>query len=165
VLPSDEEPDADRALQLRAAIMEETVRALVPGLWLYDVANTIARRFPTVASGWLCALKKFGLEEVTPSNAWLLKTLDLTSRHDVSFYDAAYHSLALIHGGVFVTADTRYANKVKESGSVVELSEWEPPRSAALRPGGKPGKESLIPLRGEVLRTGLSILRLGDPTS
>jgi hypothetical protein len=68
---------------------------------------------------------KFGLEEVAPSNAWLLKTLDLTSRHDVSFYDAAYHSLALIHGGVFVTADSRHANKVKESGSVVELSEWE----------------------------------------
>jgi predicted nucleic acid-binding protein len=102
VLPSDEDPDADRALQLRTAIMEETVRALVPGLWLYDVANTIARRFPTVASGWLSALMKFGLEEVTPSNAWLLKTLDLPSRHDVSFYDAAYHSLALIHGGVFV---------------------------------------------------------------
>ncbi len=140
VLPSDEEPDADRALQLRAAIMEETVRALVPGLWLYEVGNTIARRFPTVASGWLSALMKFGLEEGTPSNAWLLKTLDLTSRHDVSFYDAAYHSIALIHGGVFVTADTRYANKVKESGSVVELGEWEPPRPAASRPRGKPGK-------------------------
>ena len=83
---------------------------------------------------------KFGLEEMTPSNGWLLKTLDLTSRHDVSFYDAAYHSLALIHGGVFVTADTHYANKVKESGSVVALSEWEPPRSAASRPSGKHGK-------------------------
>jgi predicted nucleic acid-binding protein len=81
---------------------------------------------------------KFGLEEVTPSNAWLLKALDLTSRHDVTFYDAAYHSLALIHGGVFVTADTRYANKVKESGSVVALSQWEPPpRAAASRPSGK----------------------------
>jgi len=138
VLPSDEEPDSDKALLLRTAIVEETVRALVPGLWLYEVANTIARRFPTVASGWLSALMKFGLEEVTPSNAWLLKALDLTSRHDVTFYDAAYHSLALIHGGVFVTADTRYANKVKESGSVVALSQWEPPpRVAASRPSGK----------------------------
>ena len=32
VLPSDEEPHADRALLLRTAIVEETVRALVPGL-------------------------------------------------------------------------------------------------------------------------------------
>jgi predicted nucleic acid-binding protein len=140
VLPSDEEPHADRALLLRTAIVEETVRALVPGLWLYEVANTIARRFPAVASGWLSALMKFGLEEVPPSNAWLLKALELTSRHDVTFYDAAYHSLALIHDGIFVTADTRYANKVKESGSVVALNEWEPPRSAAPRPSGKPGK-------------------------
>jgi len=140
VLPSDEEPDADRALLLRTAIMDETVRALVPGLWIYEVGNTVARRFPTVASGWLSALMKFGLEEVTPSNAWLLKTLDLMSRHDVTFYDAAYHSLALMHGGVFVTADTRYANKVKESGSVVALSDWDPPRPAASRPSGKRGK-------------------------
>ena len=140
VLPSDEEPDSDRALLLRTAIMEEAVRALVPGLWLYEVGNTIARRFPTVASGWLSALMKFGLEEAVSSNAWLLKTLDLTSRHDVTFYDAAYHSLALIHGGVFITADTRYADKVKESGSVVALSEWEPPRAAVSRPSGKRGK-------------------------
>jgi predicted nucleic acid-binding protein len=140
VLPSDEEPDADRALLLRTAIVEETVRALVPGLWLYEVADTIARRFPAVASGWLSALMKFGLEEGPPSNAWLVKALELTSRHDVTFYDAAYHSVALINGGVFVTADTRYANKVKESGSVVALSEWEPPRSAAPRRSGKQGK-------------------------
>jgi len=39
VLPSDEEPDADRALLLRTAIVEEAVRSLVPGVWLYEVAD------------------------------------------------------------------------------------------------------------------------------
>ncbi len=34
VLPSDDEPDADKALVLRDAILEEDVRALVPALWL-----------------------------------------------------------------------------------------------------------------------------------
>ena len=47
VLPSDDEPDADKALLLRAAIVNEAVRALLPALWLYEVGNTIARRFPT----------------------------------------------------------------------------------------------------------------------
>jgi predicted nucleic acid-binding protein len=133
VLPSDDEPDADRALLLRTAVLEEGVRALVPALWLYEVGNTVARRFPAEASGWLSALIKFGLEEAPPSNSWLAKTLELTTRHDVSFYDAAYHSLALVHGGLFVTADARYASRVAEFGCIVTLSEWKPPRPLSRR--------------------------------
>jgi predicted nucleic acid-binding protein len=127
VLPSDDEPDRDKALLLRAAIQDETVHALLPALWLYEVGNTIARRFPMHASGWLSALMKFGLEEASPSQPWLAKTLELTRRYEVSFYDAAYHALALIHKGLFVTADSRYVNRVTEPGSVIALSEWQPP--------------------------------------
>lgn len=127
VLPSDDEPDADKALLLRAAIQNEAVHVLLPGLWLFEVGNTIARRFPTHASAWLSALMKFGLEEASPSQPWLAKTLELTRRYEVSFYDAAYHALALIHKGLFVTADSRYVNRVMEPGSVIALSEWQPP--------------------------------------
>lgn len=134
VLPSDDEPDADHARLLRAAIRDEAVRALVPALWLYEVGNTIARRFPQHAEAWLSALMKFGLEEAPPSHAWLAKVLELTGRYEVSFYDAAYHALALLHEGLFVTADTRYVDRVKESGSVVALSEWQVPRPPPSRP-------------------------------
>src|SRR4051812_27849222 len=78
VLPCDTEPDADKALLLRAAIQDEVVDALLPALWLYEVGNTIARRFPMHASSWLSALMKFGLEEASPSQVWLAKTLELT---------------------------------------------------------------------------------------
>ena len=127
VLPSDDEPDADKALLLRDAIQDEAVHVLLPGLWLFEVGNTIARRFPTHASAWLSALMKFGLEEASPSQPWLAKTLELTRRYEVSFYDAAYHALALIHKGLFVTADSRYVNRVTEPGSVISLTEWQPP--------------------------------------
>lgn len=133
VLPSDDEPDADKAILLRNAILDETVRALLPALWLYEVGNTVARRFPTQAFAWLSSLMKFGIEEAPPSNPWLLKTLELVSRHDVTFYDAAYHSLALVHGGLFVTADTRYVNRATESGSVIALGEWQLPRTLSRR--------------------------------
>ena len=133
VLPSDDEPDADKALLLRAAIVDETVHALLPALWLYEVGNTVARRFPTHASGWLSALMKFGLDETLPSPVWLAKTLELTSHYAVSFYDAAYHALALIHGGLFVTADIRYIKRVTKVGSVISLSDWQPPREPASR--------------------------------
>ena len=127
VLPSDEEPDTDKALLLRAAIVDEAVHVLMPSLWLFEVGNTIVRRFPTHASAWLSALMKFGLEEAAPSQPWLAKTLELTRRYEVSFSDAAYHALAFIHKGSFVTADSRYANRVMEAGSVIALSEWQPP--------------------------------------
>ena len=131
MLPGDEEPDADRSLLLRAAVVGETIRALVPTLWLFEVGNTIARRFPNQAPAWLSALVKFGLSEYPPSQQWLAKTLDLTNRHDVSFYDAAYHAIALLHDGIFVTADIRYATRAKGSGGVVALGEWSPPRAPA----------------------------------
>ncbi len=128
VLPWNEEPDADKALLLRKAIADGDVRALMPSLWFYEVGNTVARRFPTHAPGWMSALMKFGFKEVSPSHRWLEKVLELTRRYEVSFYDAAYHSLAIIHGGSFVTADTRYAARVAEAGSVVALGEWRPSR-------------------------------------
>jgi predicted nucleic acid-binding protein len=127
VLPSDDEPDVDRAIFLRDAILDETVRAVLPALWLYEVGNTVARRFPAQASAWLSALMKFGIEEVAPSGPWLGKALELTGRHAVTFYDAAYHSLAIVHGGVLVTADNRYVERAAESGSITALSEWQPP--------------------------------------
>lgn len=127
VLPSDDEPDADKALQLRAAIVDDTVHAIVPPLWIYEVGNTVTRRFPAHAQTWLSALLRFGLEEMPVSQSWLGKSLDLTSRHEVSFYDAAYHALALLHKGLFVTADAKYANRASESGSVITLAEWKPP--------------------------------------
>src|SRR2546427_11893141 len=74
VLSPDDEPDADKALLLRTAIVDDAVRALLPALWLYEVGNTIARRFPTHALDWLSALMKFGLEEAPASHPWLAKT-------------------------------------------------------------------------------------------
>lgn len=130
-LPSDDEPGADRALMLRNAIRDDVVRAVVPSLWLFEVGNTIARRFPEHARAWLSALVKFSLEEQAASPQWLRQALDLTGRYPVSFYDAAYHATAIIQGGVFVTADERYVALASSHGAVVALQEWVPPRRRA----------------------------------
>lgn len=62
---------------------------------LGQVSNTVARRFPVHASAWLTSLMKFGLTEAVPSDAWLAAALELTRTYEVSFYDAAYHALAI----------------------------------------------------------------------
>ena len=127
VLPSENEPDADKALVLRNAILKEDVCALVPALWLYEVGNTVARRFPVHAAAWLAALMKFELQESSPSRQWLAAALQLTERYGVTFYDAAYHAVAIVHNGLFVTADTRYVSRANEAGAVVMLSAWASP--------------------------------------
>jgi predicted nucleic acid-binding protein len=132
VLPGDE-LGSERALALRDAIRDEHVRAIVPGLWLYEVGNTVARRYPDHARAWLSALAKFGLEEAPATQSWLTKALDLTKAYAVSFYDAAYHATALVHGGVFVTADERYAKRTSASGAVVMLEDWTSPRPSNPR--------------------------------
>ena len=132
VLPSEDEPDADKALLLRGAILADVVRVIVPPLWLYEVGNTIARRFPAHATAWLTAMIKFGLEEAAPSASWLATALELTRTHRVTFSDAAYHALAISRKGVFVTADVRYADRMAMDRSVVALSDWMPPAMPSL---------------------------------
>jgi predicted nucleic acid-binding protein len=120
---------------MRNAIRDELVRAVVPGLWIYEVGNTIARRFPTHAGEWLAALAKFALEEAPVSPRWLTQALQLTRSCSVTFYDAAYHATALVNDGVFVTADVRYLQQAASHGGVVYLDDWNPPRNP--RPQGR----------------------------
>ena len=95
VLASEDEPDADKTLLLRGAIFADVVRVIVPPQWLYEVGNTIARRLPAHATACLSAMIKFGLPEAAPSASWLASALELTRTHRVTFYDAAYHALAI----------------------------------------------------------------------
>lgn len=62
--------------------------------------------------------------------------LELTDCYPVSFYDAAYHATALVHRGVFVTADQRYVSNAMPHGAVVTLGEWVPPRRSGSKRRG-----------------------------
>ncbi|MBI4401483.1 MAG: hypothetical protein HY581_07620, partial [Nitrospirae bacterium] len=45
----------------------------------------------------------------------------------VTFYDAAYHVLALHTKGLYITADAAYVKRAKRKGHVTLLSEWKGP--------------------------------------
>jgi predicted nucleic acid-binding protein len=46
--------------------------------------------------------------------------------HDLNhhLFDTLYHAVALVHGGVLVTADERYFLKARRIGSIVRLRSW-----------------------------------------
>ena len=46
-------------------------------------------------------------------------------RHAVTFYDAAYHAVALELEGTMVTADAAYVRKAVRSGALVRLGEFD----------------------------------------
>ena len=118
------EDDLEAALRLRDAATSRKIRLRVPSLWLYEAGNTLARRFPKRAAETLRLLVAFNLEESIPDNRWLAQAIELTQRYGVTFYDAAYHALALVEKGVFVTADQKYVRRAGKAGRVVTLKEW-----------------------------------------
>lgn len=127
VLRAPDEPDTEKALALREATISGAVTMVVPRLWLYEVGNTLTRRFPAQAEALLEALLDFGLIEARRSPRWLRQTVSLAMEYGVTFYDAAYHATALVCGGVFVTADERYVRRAASAGGLMLLREWETP--------------------------------------
>ncbi len=124
VLPSTSEPDAAAALRLRDAAVSGKVRLKVPGLWLYEVGNILTRNFPAQALPMLEALISFGISVGDTDEPWRKQAVALVQEYRVTFYDAAYHALALIGRGTFVTADGKYVARAKRAGAISLLTEY-----------------------------------------
>lgn len=124
VLRSADEGDQETALRIRDLAIEEKVLLKVPSLWLYEVGNTISRIFPKQSRELLLALTAFGLEEVPWNQQWFDQCLAIVQRYKVTFYDATYHSLAIVEKGIFVTADKQYVRKTQALGSVQSIDNW-----------------------------------------
>lgn len=123
VLQGDGEPDRDAALGLRAAWLDERCELIVPTLWLYEVGNVLGLKRPADADAFLHALADLGLQEAAP-HGYLPAIVTLMRQRKVTFYDAAYHALAIHVGGTMVTADAAYVRRARAAGSVVLLADW-----------------------------------------
>lgn len=133
VLPSQDEPDLVTAIALRDAILLGDVDARVPTLWLYEVGNMLARRFPDRAAQILDVLSRFNLVSAPRTSRWLKVALGLTRNYGVTFYDAAYHAHAITRRGTFVTADEKYIERAGAAGALTRLADWSSPGAQALR--------------------------------
>ncbi len=127
VLPGDDDQDTDAALALRDEAVAGTVDLVVPQLWIYEVGNTLARRFPEDADELLMSLADFGLAEAKLDARWRARAVSLSVRYGVAFCDAAYHAVALGLRGVFVTADERYVRRASGAGGISSLRLWRRP--------------------------------------
>lgn len=127
-LASSDEQDRDRALALKESWLSATCELLVPSLWIYEVGNILGMKRPIEANALLQALVDLDLEEANPAE-YLTPIFQLMRKFKVTFYDAAYHGLAIERGGLMLTADEAYVRKTQQAGHIALLSNWAPPVS------------------------------------
>ncbi|MBI3401503.1 MAG: type II toxin-antitoxin system VapC family toxin [Acidobacteria bacterium] len=126
ILRSDDEPDRDRASDLKTAWLDDACELIVPSLWVFEVGNILGLKHPATAAPLLQAMLDLGLREEAP-HGYAGAILSLMREHKVTFYDAAYHALAIRHRGTMLTADRAYVKKAARAGHVTLLNEWRAP--------------------------------------
>jgi predicted nucleic acid-binding protein len=123
VLESTDEENRDRALELREAWISGSCEIVVPSLWFFEVGNIVGMKQPSSAVQLMRKLTSYHFEE-EPDHAIVERAFDLMKRFKVTFYDAAYHAVAINHSGTFLSADDVYVRKTASAGHIRLLADW-----------------------------------------
>ncbi len=130
VLEREDEADQPQAKRLQEALLAERVEIRLPTLWRYEVGNVLGLKKPAMAVELMNALLAYEFEEVSLKTEYALAILEhMSDVKGVTFYDSAYHVLAMRTRGLYLTADTAYLKRAKRKGHVALLSEWDGPPS------------------------------------
>ena len=125
VLQKEEEPNFLAAFQILEAYQAERIDIRLPSLWRYETSNILVLKQPTFAEEAMKLLLAYDFPEEALHRDYCLAVIDfMKGIKGVSFYDAAYHVLALQVEGTYVTADARYVEKTHRKSHVRLLSKW-----------------------------------------
>lgn len=121
----EETNHTEEALKLYYDFGDGKVDLIAPVHIFTEVANTIGRKIPKAALACFSDLKQMRIREYMLSIELSSIAFKLMQKHpEISFYDAAYHALALQEGATFITADKRYYEHMKCEGNLMHLSEY-----------------------------------------
>jgi predicted nucleic acid-binding protein len=129
VMRAPDEEAQPQALALRAAWLAGNVEIVVPTLWAFEVGNVLGVKQSARAPALLHAMFDLALPE-EPVAAYAAQIFELMSGCGVTFYDAAYHALAIRRRGTMLTADRRYITKAGRAGHLAWLADWRLPSAA-----------------------------------
>jgi predicted nucleic acid-binding protein len=125
VLQESNDSEHDGAIRFIRAYQTESFDILLPTLWRYEVGNVLGLKTPGTANESMATLLAFRFPEESLDQDYCLAVLDFMREiRGVTFYDAAYHVLALRTGSTLLTADARYVKKASGKQQVMLLSEW-----------------------------------------
>ena len=124
--PGPSERDRDKAEEVLAAWLEGKADILLPRLWAFEMGNVLALKNPGHASEMMEVFLGYRFPEAETTPDLCREAFRLVQRCGVTFYDAAYHAVALRNGGTMLTADEAYYRKASGHGSVALLHEFGP---------------------------------------
>lgn len=126
-----DEPDRDDAVAFFEFAERRQLPLSAPSIFVYEVL-AVAAQSPfgsEKAFGLIRGVRQSGFTIVEAGDAIIRRAMEISnSGHPntgyPTFYDASYHALALLLGGVFLTSDHRHVAKASAFGSVVLLKDW-----------------------------------------
>lgn len=121
---SDREDHIDRALALLEEIRESRIELLQPPHWLAEVAAVVTRLRPEIVEEFLDLLAAFRVKVVADPTIYK-RASRMAQELDKHVFDTLYHAVALEHGAVLVSADSKYSLKALPLGNLILLANWK----------------------------------------
>lgn len=122
-----EEEFTEIALKFRSKFIDRGIEIIEPDLLLYEIANALRYNKNFYKSDVEEAIKSLVDMEISilvPSTKVMNLGAELAYKYNITFYDAFYIALAKTLNILFVTADNRLYEKVKELEFVKLLKEF-----------------------------------------
>ncbi|MEK7672899.1 MAG: type II toxin-antitoxin system VapC family toxin [Patescibacteria group bacterium] len=108
------EENHKEALKLREDFLKNNIEFAIPTLAIYEAMNYMVRKEPNKALLFLSQLLSMKINQFSITLGNTAKSLDITEAFKkTSFYDAHYHSLAILNNATFITADEKYYEQAK----------------------------------------------------
>lgn len=125
VFKAPKEDHLEQALLLLDEWVEGRINLIVPTLWCFEVGNILGLKSGNLASETMALLLDYNFEEQAMSAEICRLAFSIMNDCRVTFYDAAYHAVALTRSATFLTADETYVRKASHLGQVMLLKDWE----------------------------------------
>jgi len=118
-----EEESSNKARQLRDSFATGKIGLSVPSLLFYEALNALWRS-GMFSEKELClvakALTKYGFDAWEPKGKILEQAAMVSSKHDISVYDASYVALALHLKASLLTADSEILKKFPQTARHID---------------------------------------------
>jgi predicted nucleic acid-binding protein len=120
------ENDLDHALQLRQNMLDGSIFFIVPELLFYELANAL-RYNPNFSSKdvneALNSVFDMGLKVRKVERKVMEEATTIAFKYNITIYDAYFLALSRIEQKPFITADYKFAEKMKGIKEILKLSE------------------------------------------
>lgn len=128
-----DEPDSPAAEAVLVHCARHRLVHKAPSLALYEVLS-VALHYGVpfdIPVQIIADLGKAGFELVEPGAEELRKAESIATTKSQAYgfpelKDSIYHAMAIVRGGVFLTADNRHFQRTKTLGNIQLLADWRP---------------------------------------